>query len=62
MHPELVPPAGADSLPEDDRFRFKTEYDVTSTLQIGNLQKLGNEKCGGAQSRRREDRSDASCR
>lgn len=33
MHPELVPPHGADSLPEDDRYRFKTEYDVTSTLQ-----------------------------
>jgi D-alanine-D-alanine ligase len=33
MHPDLVPPPGAAAMPEDDRFRFKTEFDVTSTLQ-----------------------------
>jgi D-alanine-D-alanine ligase len=33
MHPDLVPPADAASLSPEDRFRFKTEYDVTSTLQ-----------------------------
>ena len=38
MHPDLVPPPDAGSMPEDDRFNFKTEYDVCSTLQ-----KLGHE-------------------
>ena len=33
MHPDLVPPPDAASLSAEDRFRFKTEYDVTSTLQ-----------------------------
>ena len=33
MHPELVPPPDAASMPPDDRHRFKTEYDVCSTLQ-----------------------------
>jgi len=32
MHPDLVPPPDAASLSAEDRFRFKTEYDVTSTL------------------------------
>jgi D-alanine-D-alanine ligase len=33
MHPDLVPPPDAASLSLEDRFRYKTEYDVTSTLQ-----------------------------
>lgn len=33
MHPDLVPPPDAASMSPDDRFRFKTEYDVCSTLQ-----------------------------
>ena len=33
MHPDLVPPPDAASMSAEDRFRFKTEYDVTSTLQ-----------------------------
>ena len=33
MHPDLVPPADAASLTPEVRFRYKTEYDVTSTLQ-----------------------------
>ena len=33
MHPDLVPPPDAASLSVEDRFRYKTEYDVTSTLQ-----------------------------
>ena len=33
MHPDLVPPPDAASMSPDDRFRFKTEYDVCSTLE-----------------------------
>jgi D-alanine-D-alanine ligase len=33
MHPDLVPPPDAASMSAEDRFPFKTEYDVTSTLQ-----------------------------
>lgn len=33
MHPDLVPPPDAAAVPEDDRFRYKTEFDVTSTLR-----------------------------
>jgi len=33
MHPDLVPPPDAASLSLEDRFRYKTEYDVVSTLQ-----------------------------
>jgi D-alanine-D-alanine ligase len=33
MHPDLVPPPDAASMSAEDRFRFKTEYDVCSTLQ-----------------------------
>ncbi len=33
MHPDLVPPPDADQVPEADRFRYKTEFDVVSTLQ-----------------------------
>ena len=33
MHPELVPPDTADGLSERDRFDFKTEFDVCSTLR-----------------------------
>jgi len=33
MHPDLVPPPDAASMSVEDRFPFKTEYDVTSTLQ-----------------------------
>ena len=33
MHPDLVPPADAASLSPEERFRYKTEYDVASTLQ-----------------------------
>ena len=33
MHPDLVPPPDAASMSPEDRFRFKTEYDVCSTLQ-----------------------------
>lgn len=33
MHPDLVPPPDAGSLSPEERFRFKTEYDVCSTLQ-----------------------------
>ena len=33
MHPDLVPPPDAASLSPEDRFRFKTEYDVCSTLE-----------------------------
>ena len=33
MHPDLVPPADAASLSLEERFRYKTEYDVVSTLQ-----------------------------
>ena len=33
MHPDLVPPPDAASLSPEVRFRYKTEYDVTSTLQ-----------------------------
>lgn len=36
MHPDLVPPPDAASLSAEDRFRFKTEYDVCNTLtQLG---------------------------
>jgi D-alanine-D-alanine ligase len=33
MHPDLVPPPDAASLSLEERFRYKTEYDVVSTLQ-----------------------------
>src|SRR5215207_11666661 len=33
MHPDLVPPPDAGSLAPEHRFRFKTEYDVCSTLE-----------------------------
>ena len=33
MHPDLVPPPDAASMSPEDRFRFKTEYDVCSTLE-----------------------------
>ena len=33
MHPDLVPPPDAASMSAEDRFRFKTEYDVCNTLQ-----------------------------
>jgi D-alanine-D-alanine ligase len=33
MHPDLVPPPDAASLSPEERFRFKTEYDVCSTLE-----------------------------
>lgn len=33
MHPDLVPPPGAAGMSAEDRFRFKTEFDVVSTLQ-----------------------------
>jgi D-alanine-D-alanine ligase len=33
MHPDLVPPPDAATLSPEDRFRFKTEYDVCNTLQ-----------------------------
>ena len=33
MHPDLVPPPDAASMSAEDRFPFKTEYDVCSTLQ-----------------------------
>jgi D-alanine-D-alanine ligase len=33
MHPDLVPPPDAGSLSPEERFRFKTEFDVCSTLQ-----------------------------
>jgi D-alanine-D-alanine ligase len=33
MHPDLVPPPDAATLSPEDRFRFKTEYDVCSTLE-----------------------------
>ena len=36
MHPDLVPPPDAASLPPEERFRYKTEFDVVSTLaQLG---------------------------
>jgi len=33
MHPDLVPPPDAASLSLEERFRYKTEYDVVNTLQ-----------------------------
>jgi D-alanine-D-alanine ligase len=33
MHPDLVPPPDAGSMSPEDRFRFKTEFDVCSTLE-----------------------------
>jgi D-alanine-D-alanine ligase len=33
MHPDLVPPPDAAAMSAEDRFKFKTEYDVCSTLQ-----------------------------
>jgi D-alanine-D-alanine ligase len=33
MHPDLVPPPGAGSMSDEERFNFKTEYDVCHTLQ-----------------------------
>lgn len=33
MHPDLVPPPDAASMSPEERFRFKTEYDVCSTLE-----------------------------
>jgi D-alanine-D-alanine ligase len=33
MHPDLVPPPEAGSMSPEDRFRFKTEFDVCSTLE-----------------------------
>jgi D-alanine-D-alanine ligase len=33
MHPDLVPPENAGSMPAEERHPFKTEYDVVSTLQ-----------------------------
>jgi D-alanine-D-alanine ligase len=33
MHPDLVPPPDAASMSPEERFPFKTEYDVCSTLQ-----------------------------
>jgi D-alanine-D-alanine ligase len=33
MHPDLVPPPDAASVTGVDRFRYKTEFDVVSTLQ-----------------------------
>ncbi|HEX9562359.1 MAG TPA: hypothetical protein VF981_00235 [Gemmatimonadaceae bacterium] len=38
MHPDLVPPPDAESVPEAARFRYKTEFDVVSALQ-----RLGHE-------------------
>ena len=38
MHPDLVPPDDAAKLSEDERFGYKTEWDVMRTLR-----KLGHE-------------------